>query len=137
MISDIYNPIFQRVKEYLTSNSENSPVVLKATPEEYNIFPVVIIELINERFYDESLNLEDTRNRLTFEINIYANDNKGKHKKEIVKELIPLIDHIFADEVGLKLIANEEIPNIDTNVLRQIMRYSGIYDFNLNKIYRR
>lgn len=135
-LPDIYDGIFEYAKSYIKNNSEYNPKVVKNTPQQESVFPLVIITQVRDNLVDENLDKTDQRFKMAYEIEIYAIDIENIAKQEIVKELIKLVNDVFDEHYGFYRKTNKNIPNIDLNVDRQHMRYEGKLD-EKNNIYRR
>lgn len=133
---NIYNNIFQYAKEYITTNSTYDPYVLKATPEESKVFPLVIITQTNDYFRDETLKKTEKQNVLSYEINIFAKDTTV-NRQTIIEELVYIVNDVFENKIGFRRIQAESIPNIDLSVDRFVLEYEGVFDEKTNKIFRK
>ena len=133
---DIYDEIFNYAKEYIETNSSYKPIVLEDTPQQEGIFPLVIVKHYDDNLVDENLDKTDQRFKINYEIEIYSIDTEEIPKQEIRKELIKLVNDVFDEHYGFTRKGNDNIPNIDLNVDRQQMKYSGKLD-EKNIIYRR
>ena len=133
---NIYNDIFQYAKEYITTNSTYDPYVLKATPEESKVFPLVIITQTNDYFRDETLKKTEKQNVLSYEVNIFAKDTTV-NRQTIIEELVHIVNDVFENEIGFRRIQAAPIPNIDLSVDRFILEYEGVFDEKTNKIFRK
>lgn len=132
---DVYDEIYQYAKNYIVSNSEHIPSVLKDTPPDKK-FPLIIIKQIRDDLYSENLNKTDQRFYLGYEIEIYTMNKENTSKQVITNELIKLIDNVFDEHYGMSRKSNKQAPNADTDVFRWYMRYEAKIDEN-KKIYRR
>ena len=133
---NIYNDIFQYAKEYITTNSQYNPYVLKATPEESKLFPLVIITQVNDYLKDETLAKTEKQNSLSYEIEIFAQDT-SVNRQTIIEELVSLVNDVFENDIGFRRTQATPIPNIDLSVDRFLMEYEGVFDENKNKIFRK
>lgn len=135
-IPNIYNKIFEYAKKYIKENSIYSPKIVKNTPQQMTVFPLVIIKQVKDALIDENLDKTDQKFKMVYEIEIYTIDTEEVAKEEITQELIKLVNDVFDEHYGFNRKTNSNIPNIDLNVDRQHMRYDGKLDEN-NIIYRR
>ena len=135
-MTNIYNNIFQYAKEYITTNSIYNPYVLKATPEESKVFPLVIITQRNDYLKDETLKKTEKQNVLSYEIEIFARDT-SVNRQTIVEELVKLVNDVFEDDIGFRRTQASPIPNIDLSVDRFVLEYEGVFDEKSNKIFRK
>lgn len=133
---NIYNDIFQYAKEYITTNSTYEPYVLKATPEESKVFPLVIITQTNDYLKDETLKKTEKQNTLSYEVNIFAKDTTV-NRQTIIEELVQVVNDVFENEIGFRRTQAEPIPNIDLSVDRFVLEYSAVFDEKTNKILRK
>lgn len=133
---NIYNDIFQYAKEYITTNSTYDPYVLKATPEESKVFPLVIITQTNDYLKDETLKKTEKQNTLSYEVNIFAKDTTV-NRQTIIEELVQVVNDVFENEIGFRRTQAEPIPNIDLSVDRFVLEYSAVFDEKTNKILRK
>ena len=133
---NIYNDIFQYAKEYITTNSQYNPYVLKATPEESKVFPLVIITQVNDYLKDETLKRTEKQNSLSYEIEIFAQDTSA-NRQTIIEELVSLVNNVFENDIGFRRTQATPIPNIDLSVDRFLMEYEGVFDEKTNKIFRK
>lgn len=120
----------------MTDNSEYNPKVLKSTPSEISKNPLVIIPKCKLYLIDETMDKKEQEFKLIFEIEIYSQDKvvgtKTIARQSIIEELDKLVYDVFSEHYGMKLKEDKSIPNIDTNVDRQYVRYEGT--INENKI---
>ena len=133
---NIYNDIFQYAKEYITTNSIYDPYVLKATPEESKVFPLVIITQTNDYLKDETLKKTEKQNMLSYEVNIFAKDTTV-NRQTIIEELVQIVNDVFENEIGFRRTQAEPISNIDLSVDRFVLEYSAVFDEKTNKILRK
>lgn len=137
---NIEDTIFKYAKEYIKNNSKYNPNIYKSTPQAEDKFPLIIIKESDNYFYEECLDKEDQKFKISYEIEIYTfniNDKSNIIAKEIVtKELINLVNDVFDVHFGFNRKENLNIPNIDKNIDRQHLRYEAIVD-SKNIIYRR
>ena len=140
---DIYNGIFQYAKQYIKQKSSYNPEVFKNAPTESNIFPLVIIPKPKIILNDETLKTpskDEKSYRIIFNPEIYAIDkyiekNKKVSKETIVSEIEELLYDIFEEHFTMLGKEPQIRPNIDTNVARESIEFTGKYK---NKIlYRR
>lgn len=132
---NIYDDIFQYAKEYIVEHSQYNPYVLKATPEESKVFPLVIITQENDYLIDETLERTEKQNELRYQIEIFARDS-SVNRQVIIEELTTLVNEVFENQIGFKRISNMPLPNIDLSVDRQELEYTGVFDELRNKIFR-
>lgn len=139
MRPNIYNNIFQYAKQYIKQKSTYGPEVLKNAPTESDIFPLVIIPECKIVLDDETLKYGETKYQVIFEIEIYTTDKSIGTKKvsrnTIMQELEKLVYEVFEEHYKLLGAEPQAIPNADTNIARETMRFTGKIKNNI--IYRR
>lgn len=135
----LYNELYRYTKEYITEQSIYSPYVIKNSPTQSNSFPLVIFPKTKFILDDETLKHGERRYSVIIEIEIYAIDktvaNKKVSKQTIIAELEKLLYDVFEEHYGLQGETPNEIINADTNVSREVMRFTGKYKNNV--FYRR
>lgn len=135
-----YSQVFNDVKDYLVRNSKYSPVVLKGTPQKMNIAPLVIIPRPEITFDSENLSKREQKFFCDFEFNIYAKNIIGAetlNKNAVADELRQLVDDIMFDRLGMRRAIDRQIPNLDADLYRHLLRYTCLLDKDKNIIYRR
>lgn len=94
------------------------------------MFPLVLIKLENDPLYDETLDKQDQQFKVTFEVEIYTvdttKDDKRVMKQVIRKELTKLVNDVLDEHFGFRRLSNRNVPNLDSNIDRQHLRYRGI-----------
>ena len=105
------------------------------------MFPIIIIEETEDTLVDETLSLGEQKLNITYEIEIYAMDkvlnNEKVARQVIIDELKKIVNNFFENEIGFLRVSSKPKANIDLDVGRHYMRFSGVYDTSKNKIYRR
>lgn len=134
-LAELYDDIFAYAKEYIQTNSDYNPYVLKDTPEDGEIFPLIIIREYKDTLYSENLKKTEQKEYLIYEIEVFSNDNQTA-RQEIVKELVGWVNDVFENMLGFRRTENRPIPYIRDNVSRQYMLFKAIYDKEQHKIYR-
>ena len=137
MLANIYEQVFQTAKEYISAQSNYSPLITKRIPEQSGRFPVITIVQILDRLYDETLKKTEQKVVLSFEVNVFAQDTEEKNALEIIDELKDLVDEVFNEQLGMTREKDEPMDNLDRYVRRQYMRYSCILNMDDKRIYRR
>lgn len=133
---EIYDEIFEYSEKYITENSKYSPKVLETPPEETKVFPLVVINEVDNTLDDENLKKGDPKYKIEYEIEIYAIDKGNTPKEVIIQELKTLVNEIFDNHYGMFRRACIPTPNADRNVNKLYMRYNALIDEN-KVIYRR
>ena len=140
-LSEIDNELFDKAKKYITENSIFNPFVISNFISEPKLFPIVIIEEVNDILFDETLAKGEQKNKLTYEIEIYTMDktveNERIARQVIIDELKKLVNDFFENQYGFLRTASKPRPNIDLDVARHYLRYECVFDTVSKKIYRR
>ena len=136
---DIYDKIFNILKDFLTSESQYNPIVTKMELRQSDKFPLVVITEEDNAYLTGTTRFEETRSRGEYEINIYATDKKvGDNvvsKQEVARELMGLVDNVM--NCNLKMIRRScrPTPNLDKNIYRITIRYRAKINDNTGKLY--
>lgn len=100
-----------------------------------NKFPIIVLSQLDYTFGNETLDKLEKNYILSIEANIFAVDNDDTHKRVIANDVCELVNtHI--DGYGLRLDSRDVIPNLQENVYRIVLRFSGRIDVNNEVIYR-
>ena len=135
-IPDIYDELFKYAKKHIQEKSIYSPSIKKATPSKMNTFPLVIMKKPRIRLKSETLKYGEKKFNIDFEIEIYTMDKSNVAKQVITEELRKLLLEVFFEHYIFDIDEDDNIPNIDLNVDRHLLRFKGVIDEN-KKIYRR
>lgn len=133
---ELYNETYNRVKAYILANSSYSPAVVKKAPQTINNNPLVVFPMSEFVFKDETLDKSEIKEANTFEINIYTQNQGGKSDITIAEELQELVLDVLYTQMGMKVVTNRAIPNLDANIYRIYMRFTCVLDKDKNLIYR-
>ena len=122
--------IFKDLKEYVLSNSQYAPKILKTTPQEISTFPLIVIEETNDVLNDETLKYTQQKFNKTITVNIYTTDkvisNKTIAKEIVSNELKILVNDILDNKYHLNRKSCRPTPNMDRNVHRLEITYTGL-----------
>ena len=136
---DIYDKIFQALKQFLQTESLYSPIVSKMELRQTDKFPLVVITEEDNSYLTGTTRLEETRSKLDYEINIYATDKKVNNtlvsKQEIARELAGLVDNVLGYNLRMIRRSCRPTPNLDKNIYRITMRYRAKVNDNTGKLY--
>lgn len=126
------NNIYPNLKEYVELNSIYKPKVLKNTPLDSKIFPIVPIKLLPIEKQYNNLNYGEEIYTFGIEINIYAQDQingiNKLSKKTICDEVTNVILNYLEVTYHMNLKVEYDVPNIDENIHRNYIRATGILD---------
>lgn len=122
-MDDFYDEIFSAFKEYIVSNSEYSPRVIKFATQQSTYFPLITCFLSDDKDNVRTQGRVDSSNKYYFTIDIYTQDS-GKIASYIInQELRKLTNKFFGELLGLVKTQDKPTPNLDTNVLRRTIYY--------------
>lgn len=138
---NMWQDVYDGLKKYLKENSEYNPLVVKNAPPKPPRFPVVEIVEINNVSAEETTDRREQFDSLTYEVNIYTQDiPKGEEliSAEVIDNELKLLVNQYMDiMLRMRRTLCQPSPNLDTNVMRTIMRYSCSIDKRRNIILRR
>ena len=136
---DIYDKIFQILKQFLQNESQYSPIVSKMELRQSDKFPLVVITEEDNSYLIGTTRLEETKSKLDYEINIYATDKNVNNtlvsKQEIARELAGLVDNVLGYNLKMIRRSCRPTPNLDKNIYRITMRYRARVNDNTGKLY--
>ena len=99
---------------------------------------MVIIPKCQILLLNETLDKGEQEFKLIFEIEIYSTDKtvgtKTIARQTIIYELQSLVYQVFSEYYGMKLKQDKNIPNIDTNVDREYLRFEATINEKKNYI---
>lgn len=136
--NDLYKEkIYPELKEYIETHSLYSPVVTKVYTEQSKVFPIVTVQLINEKQKFNNLTWGEQTYPFKLNINIYSNDktinNTKVSKIAITDEISDIIEAYFNESCKISLERQDDIANIDGTIRRNLIIVSGIVDTKLGK----
>lgn len=119
-----FTDLYLEYKKYIESNSKYSPKVVKDYNYDSQYFPIVDFS------YDDSVNTNDATiggmeyyDREYFIITLYVKDSGTISRNIITEELRDLTQKFLGRYKGMTRTSCKNIPNLDTNVLRTLMKY--------------
>ena len=135
--------VFQEILEYIDnafSDTELNPygaTILPFIPSyEEAQFPLVVMSQVEYALNQETLNKREKKHAIGLEVNVFAIDTATTNKRTIANSVADLVESIIQDTYGLKLESSETIPNLQENVYRIVMRFTGLVDDDTKVIYR-
>lgn len=83
-------------------------------------------------------NRDYTENKYPFDITveIYTENLTDIKRRELGEVLEAFVDDFLANTVGMKLTFSRPVPILEERIHRIVMRYSGKYDIEQDKIYK-
>lgn len=136
---DIYDKIFNILKDFVTSESQYNPIVTKMELRQSDKFPLVVITEEDNAYLTGTTRFEETRSRAEYEINIYAVDTKVEDKivskQEVARELMGLVDNVMNCNLKMMRRSCRPTPNLDKNIYRITIRYRANINDNTGKLY--
>lgn len=119
-----FSKLFLEYKTYIESNSQYSPKVVKNFNYGNQYFPIIDFSYDNTtNSYDSTVDKLEYYDNEYFTVTIYAKDNGNISKNLITEELIYLTQKFLGKYKGMRRTNCQPIPNLDTNVLRTLIKY--------------
>lgn len=119
-----FNKIFLEYKAYLEGNSIYGVTVKKHTTNQSSKFPLITFE------YPDSVNTNNATvdgiefyDREYFKITMYVQDKNGVSKEVITDELKKWTIKFMENYLGLERTSCKPIFNMETSILRTLMKY--------------
>jgi len=141
LVEEVFEEIiYPDLKEYIETNNVYSAKVVKKTPQDSKIFPIIPICLLPVTNRYNNLSYGEETYNFGIEINIYAIDetiettvegqteSKKVSKKTICDELIKLIVNYIKENYHFTINVNHDAYNMDDNVHRGMIRLTGVLD---------
>ena len=128
MEKDMLELLSDLLQAYLNKHNKHKPSVYIV--ENQREFPLVVMREINNTKSNSisgKIGLENHSN-MTYELDIYAVDINDINNITIARSIQNDIDVFFSSMLGLNRIYASPTSNIDQNVYRVLMRYTGIYN---------
>jgi len=130
--------IFLEYKKFIEENSIYSPKVVKNFTYKSTYFPI-----LDFKHYDSSETNESTVDRIEyydeeeFTIMIYAQDKGNVSRNVIINELKELTNTFMSLKMNMRRTTCRNLPNLDTDVGRLLMKYKCRWNNVYGKIWRR
>lgn len=127
MKDDMLEVLSDLLQEHLNDNEYTPSVYIV---ENQRTFPLVVmreISNIKSNEIDGRIGLEQHSN-ITYELDIFAIDIGNKSRITIARSIQKDVDNFFSNMLGLTRIYASPTSNIDQNVYRVLMRYSGTFN---------
>jgi hypothetical protein len=136
---DVFDEISSALDTKL-SDEESNPygaVAYNFIPNTFpnNQFPIIVLSQLDYTLSKETLDKEEREYTVSIEANIFAIDTPTTHKRLIANDVCELVFGVI-DGYGLRLDMRDVLPNLQENVYRIVMRFSGRIDENRAVIYR-
>ena len=130
--------LYKEYKLYIESNSQYGAKVVKDYNYDKSQFPIIDFS------YNDSVNTNNATvegieyyDREYFIITIYATD-KGNVSRHVITEELKELTHKFIGRyIGMTRTMCKSVPNLDTQVLRTIMKYNCLRGNIYGNIIRR
>lgn len=129
---NLYDEIYEALKEYLKQNSVYKPYVYQIPPQKKK-FPLVIVSEITNQNAEETIDGMETFDEIGYEIEIYCSPADIKETKESADEIASKVDY-FMKRNKFSRITALRAPNIDSRIYRMVLRYSAQIFNNRGKI---
>ena len=130
--------IFLEYKKFIEENSIYSPRVVKNFTYKSTYFPI-----LDFKHYDSSETNESTVDRMEyydeeeFTIMIYAQDKGNVSRNVIINELKKLTNTFMSLKMNMRRTTCRDLPNLDADVGRLLMKYKCRWNNVYGKIWRR
>jgi hypothetical protein len=119
-----FTKLYLEYKTYIESNSKYNPKVVKDFNYDNSYFPI-----IDFSYNDTVESTDSTLDRIEyydneyFIVTLYVKDDGEISRNIITEELIELTQKFLGRYKGMKRTTCKPIPNLDTSVLRTLMKY--------------
>lgn len=144
-VENIFDTIFYpNLKSYVESNNIYNAKVVKVSPQDSKVFPIIPVGLLSVTNRYNNLNYGEETYSFGIEVNIYAVDftqeitetNNGVtnvtykkiSKKSVCDDLTNLIVNYIKSTYHFTVKVTHDAPNVDDNIHRNIIRLTGVLD---------
>ena len=133
-----FNSLYLEYKQFIEENSIYSPRVVKNFTYKSTYFPIVDFKHEDSLdSYNRTLDGIEYYDDEYFQITIYAQD-KGNASRNVIIDELKSLTHVFMGiHKNMKRTACKEIPNLDTDVGRLLMKYQCRWGNVYGNIWRR
>ena len=136
---EVFDEIYEAIALKL-EDSELNPdgaIILSYVPsKEFDAYPVVVLSQLNYRLDRETLGKTEKKHAFTIEAQIFSIDKPLKNRREIGNNIANIVEDVIQNDYGLTLDMSNAIPNLDENIYRIMMRFTGLIDDDTKIIYR-
>ena len=142
-MTDKYDEIFDRYKEFIENNSQYGARVVKYNTNTSTYFPLITCVLSDNKDTDNCTNDKiEFYESFYFTIDIYTKDKtKGNNlvvaSQKISDELTKLTIKFFGEIMNMKRTLNRPTPNLDLSILRRTIQYQCLIGNVRGNIIRR
>jgi hypothetical protein len=142
-MTDKYDEIFDRYKEFIENNSQYGARVVKYNTNTSTYFPLITCVLSDNKDTDNCTNDKiEFYESFYFTIDIYTKDKtKGNNlvvaSQKISDELTKLTIKFFGEIMNMKRTLNRPTPNLDSSILRKTIQYQCLIGNVRGNIIRR
>ena len=133
-----FNDIYLEYKSFIEENSQYNPRVVKDFTYKSSTFPVVHFK--HEDSYEtrnRTLDQIEYYDNEDFTINIYAQDKGSLSRNVILDELTNLTQIFMGLHKNMRRSSCKNLPNLDTDVGRRIIKYKCRWNNVYGNIWRR
>lgn len=133
-----FNDIYLEYKSFIEENSQYNPRVVKDFTYKSSTFPVV--DFKHEDSYEtrnRTLDQIEYYDNEDFTINIYAQDKGSLSRNVILDELTNLTQIFMGLHKNMRRSSCKNLPNLDTDVGRRIIKYKCRWNNVYGNIWRR
>jgi hypothetical protein len=133
LVEEIFNiRFYPELKEYVEETNLYSAKVVKVNPQDSKVFPIIPVKLLPVTNKYNNLSYGEETYSFGIEIDIYTIDttieNERVSKKTICDDLTKLIVEYIKNNYHLTVKVTHDVPNLDINVYRNLIRLSGTLD---------
>ena len=133
-----FNDLFLEYKQFIEENSIYNPKVVKDFTYKSTYFPIVDFKHDDSiETYNRTLDQIEYYDDEEFSITFYAQDKGNTSRNVIIDELVRLTHVFMGINKNMTRTYCKNIPNLDTDVGRKIMKYKCRWGNIYGNIWRR
>lgn len=136
---EVFDEIYESIALALEDTELNpyGATILSYVPSQrFDEFPVIVLSQLDYRLDRESLGKTEKKHAFTIEAQIFSIDNATDNRRTIGNNIANIVEDVIQNNYGLTLDMSSVIPNLDENIYRIMLRFTGLIDDDTKIIYR-
>lgn len=136
---EVFIQIYERISTLLEENKSefyNATILSYVPSYQFDEYPLIVLSQFDYRLQHETLAKTEKKHFFVIEAQIFSIDTTLTNKRVIGNKVAELVESVIENEYGLKLDMSNVIPNLNENIHRIMLRFSGLIDDDTLTIYR-
>jgi len=136
---EILDEIYDTLSEALEDselNPDGASILSYVPSYEFSEFPLIVLNQFNYSLDKETLSKTEKKHSISIEAQIFSIDTATDNRRKVGNRLADLVEGVIQDEYGFTLNMSSVIPNLNENIHRIMLRFTGLVDDDTKIIYR-